>query len=271
MSRAVSSSLSVSRQSSTQSGSGLGTIGFTAPEVMNAEKPSKASDVFSLGVTFACTLSGSPSPFDPALPPAAVIALVGRGERPPLPPSALSCLVQRMWHRNAASRPTSPRVLADLQDTRQGRPVAAITEGNPAIEEEEKEEEEAAAEAEAARAAAAEAELQKMHEAAAAAAAEEEKQRLAREKAQREAAAAKAAADQQNVAMFTATRYSTTAAASAASAAAPAAAGFLLTGQAAAVFVTRAEDFYSAVDLVSRILSGVSFNRTSCCCVCHKG
>jgi len=240
MSRAVSSSLSVSRQSSTQSGSGLGTIGFTAPEVMNAEKPSKASDVFSLGVTFACTLSGSPSPFDPALPPAAVIALVGRGERPPLPPSALSCLVQRMWHRNAASRPTSPRVLADLQDTRQGRPVAAITESNPAIEEEEKEEEEAAAEAEAARAAAAEAELQKMHEAAAAAAAEEEKQRLAREKAQREAAAAKAAADQHKCGH---------------------------------VYCDKIFNNGGCICGIGCCAGrrGVSFNRTSCCCVCHKG
>jgi hypothetical protein len=141
MARAVRSSFSRLNSSSLKSGGGgLGTLGFAAPEVVNGEALSKASDVFSLGVTFACVLSGTPVPFA-ALSPAAVVAAVGNGQRPSLPPStpaSLKALVLRMWHPTAASRPTSARVFADVKDLRAGRTTAIAEETGGEEDEEER-------------------------------------------------------------------------------------------------------------------------------------
>ena len=119
----------------TTSGSLLGTIGYTAPELLDGHDASPASDVFALGVLGYQLLSGR-LPFA-GQHVAAVIDACRRGDRPPLgqlatdAPPALVDLVESALATDPAQRPADLRWWAASV-----RSTVALTPITPAAAEE---------------------------------------------------------------------------------------------------------------------------------------
>jgi serine/threonine-protein kinase len=101
----------------TTSGQVLGTMGYTAPELLSGLAPSPATDVFALGVMLYELVSGQ-KPFRGAHP-AAVIDAIGKGRWQPLAevapqaPTALVELVEQTLAGEPAARPGDLRLWAD--------------------------------------------------------------------------------------------------------------------------------------------------------------
>ena len=116
----------------TATGSLVGTIPYTPPEVLSGQKAGATADVWALGATLHTLLTGS-GPFsgDRDESPAATIARVLGGEVPPLPPSVpteVATLVRACLAADPATRPQSAAaVVAALQGIQAGRglPVTA--------------------------------------------------------------------------------------------------------------------------------------------------
>ncbi|HYI60983.1 MAG TPA: protein kinase [Acidimicrobiales bacterium] len=106
----------LSEGTNTATGTLVGTIPFTPPEVLSGHRPGPTADVWSLGATLHALLTGS-SPFggDRDEPPAATIARVLRSEPPPLPPAVpapLRDLVRTTLGAEPGSRPQSAAEVA---------------------------------------------------------------------------------------------------------------------------------------------------------------
>ena len=99
----------------------LGTYAWTAPETLEDDEVSCASDVYAFGVIVWETLTKR-VPWDGKTPPQISVKVV-RGERPaPVPnratvaPPALLDLMQRCWHQDPAQRPTFPEIVRKLTE-----------------------------------------------------------------------------------------------------------------------------------------------------------
>jgi serine/threonine protein kinase len=114
--RAVIADFGISRlaQEATVTHFGV-TTQYAAPELLIDGKPTLASDIFSLALTIHFILTGRH--FIPSgTREAAVYEMLRSGRRPGRPsgvPRELRKLLERMWHFDAAGRPTS----RDVQDT----------------------------------------------------------------------------------------------------------------------------------------------------------
>jgi serine/threonine-protein kinase PknK len=104
----------------TATGTLVGTIPFTPPEVLSGHRPGPTADVWALGATLHTLLAGT-SPFGGHRdePPAATIARVLRSEAPPLGPevpAALRELIAASLRPEPRDRPeTATEVVAELQ------------------------------------------------------------------------------------------------------------------------------------------------------------
>jgi len=100
---------------------------FLAPELSSDTdefRPSPASDIFSLALTFWNVWTGE-YPF-PERSDMGAMAALRRGERPPRPRGDLDilpgtmgsfwALIQTMWGHEAAGRPTATEVLAEMEE-----------------------------------------------------------------------------------------------------------------------------------------------------------
>lgn len=112
-------------------------VGYMAPEVLDEDRSAVdnrdtyfrrmcQSDMYSLGVVL-WELSTGKRPFEGYRPAQVVAAVVGRGERPGYPPSAIpseiQSLISRLWSQNPADRP-SAKEACDLLETIPSAPPA---------------------------------------------------------------------------------------------------------------------------------------------------
>jgi transcriptional regulator with GAF, ATPase, and Fis domain len=126
--------LGSARPLDTLAGTAGGTLGYSAPEVVRGEAPSRASDVFSLGAVLYEMMAGRPAFMEEG--GSLLRAAVLEGRITPLPsgdpafPASLARLVHAMLESSAAKRvPTVDDVLSDLSQL--GVPVETIREGEP--------------------------------------------------------------------------------------------------------------------------------------------
>ncbi|HEX6356269.1 MAG TPA: serine/threonine-protein kinase [Actinophytocola sp.] len=107
----------------TQTGMLMGTPAFLAPEAARGERPSPASDVFSLGATLYAAVEGTP-PFDAVDNPMAQLRLVAAGRvRSPRRAGPLAQPLMEMLQADPAARPTMAQV-ADALAAIARRPAA---------------------------------------------------------------------------------------------------------------------------------------------------
>lgn len=95
-----------------------GTYRWMAPEVIRHEHYSLAADVYSFGIVL-WELYSRTRPFDDLTPFQAAYQVAVDHRRPsPLPnmPASLLTLLQKLWHRNAASRPTFDDICVIIDD-----------------------------------------------------------------------------------------------------------------------------------------------------------
>ena len=117
----------------TTTGAVLGTMGYTAPELISGEAPTSASDVFSLGVVMSEMLAGQ-RPFRGGHI-AAVIDAIRSGNYVPLAteapntPPAMTELVEQTLSTNPADRPTDLRAWSAALSV--AAPVAALRPAPP--------------------------------------------------------------------------------------------------------------------------------------------
>lgn len=125
----------------TATGTLVGTIPFTPPEVLSGQRPGPTADIWALGATLYALVSGrSPFAGHHDEPPAATIARVLQSEAPPLPPSVpgdVAAVVADMLRADPDERPqTAGAVVARLQGLQvaHGLPVtsARATGAGPA-------------------------------------------------------------------------------------------------------------------------------------------
>lgn len=121
----------LSEGTNTATGTLVGTIPFTPPEVLSGHRPGPLADVWALGATLHTLLVGT-SPFggDGDEPPAATIARVLRSEAPPLPPavpSALRDLITATLAPEPADRPPSATEVAHRLQAIQAARGLAVT------------------------------------------------------------------------------------------------------------------------------------------------
>jgi eukaryotic-like serine/threonine-protein kinase len=122
-----------SSSSETLPGTALGTPAYMSPEQSEGQQVGPQSDVYSLGATLYCLLTGKPPVDDTDL--GAVLRRVGRGEFPPprvvnpRVPKALEAIALKAMALKPKERYASPRELAhDLERWLADEPVAVFRE-----------------------------------------------------------------------------------------------------------------------------------------------
>jgi serine/threonine protein kinase len=103
-------------ESATMTGN-IGTIHWTAPEVLNCSRYHFSADIYSLGMVIYEMISGS-IPFSKLLPPAVIVAVLLRRERPQ-PPLDTHCIFAALYNKcttwEPADRPSILSILRDVQ------------------------------------------------------------------------------------------------------------------------------------------------------------
>eukprot|EP00899_Mesostigma_viride_P014737 jgi/Mesvir1/23264/Mv12878-RA.1 len=95
---------------------GCGTFQWMAPEVLAHQRYSERADVYSFGILL-WEMSTRQVPFDGMSGMQAAMAVMGRGLRPPLPPTTpapLAALIRRCWDPIPLSRPVMSEIVATL-------------------------------------------------------------------------------------------------------------------------------------------------------------
>eukprot|EP00741_Cyanophora_paradoxa_P023104 tig00021537_g22314.t1 len=114
---------------STASMAAMGTLVFSAPEVVRRERPGLAADVYSYGMLLYELLFRRP-PFSdtPLNPLIAAVRAAYHGARPSLaraPLPELVPLVESCWHAEPARRPSFVRILETLEGLRDRRTLGS--------------------------------------------------------------------------------------------------------------------------------------------------
>jgi serine/threonine protein kinase/streptogramin lyase len=102
----------------TATGTLTGTLAYTAPEVIQGQRPTAASDVFGLGATLYALVAGRAAFATGEDHAAAVMWRVATEEAPPLPPEvpfALVEVIESCLAKDPAERPTVPEVATALE------------------------------------------------------------------------------------------------------------------------------------------------------------
>lgn len=125
-------SLAAGDISVTQTGMLNGTPAYLAPEIARGQRPSPASDVFSLGATLYAALEGHPPFGDGSDNSLAVLHEVAAGGVAPAQRAgALSPVLMQMMHDDPVARPTPQQAGEMLRAVAEGRPSAATAHGSP--------------------------------------------------------------------------------------------------------------------------------------------
>jgi serine/threonine protein kinase len=94
---------------------GAGTLQWKAPEILKFGKPSKASDIYSLGIVFWELATGC-VPYE-ELDEATVSQGVKAGERLQIPndvPLDFASIILSAWSQEPSKRPTSPELIQQI-------------------------------------------------------------------------------------------------------------------------------------------------------------
>lgn len=101
-----------------------GTGGFTAPEVLDGQRPQPAADVYGLGAVAWCCLTGSPPEPAPLRRPL--------GELAPCLPPRLAAAVNACLSSRAADRPSAGEAARELFEAAAAEPVTLAVGADPA-------------------------------------------------------------------------------------------------------------------------------------------
>lgn len=114
----------------------LGTPFYLAPEVMEQETFSPASDVYSFGMIM-WEMFTRKVPFTDLNPHQAALAVIMNDKRPEIPtyvPSRYSDLIQACWQKDPSARPTMPHILQTLSQLKQlGIPRLELDRSNSGL------------------------------------------------------------------------------------------------------------------------------------------
>ncbi len=103
---------------------GLGTLQWTAPEVLQSDRYSEAADIYSAGVVLWELVNRGRVPWAGMAPAAVALAVCG-GKRLPLSGTHpdMEAIIARCWHHDPSKRPVAAELLAELVALAGGPPV----------------------------------------------------------------------------------------------------------------------------------------------------